>query len=390
MIQEYLFSGKNHRKEVEQYTYKSVKVETYGIEYSDCWIAMFSLDGENSNNAKTLSAVNDYVVTNFHPTVLSNGCSAYYNKALYPHFNEFERKLRKLLYLKSALSKNTNDTEVIKDLEKKDLGEIFTLLFSDAQFVKDVKKTVNDKTWQFTKIEILTALQQITENTLWDHLIGDGAVPLLRSDFAQVQSFRNDIMHAHSMGTESYNSALKLIEKINEQLDVEIGKIIVDKESAPQSVHNKDFNSALGDAIREMDYARQKEYLTKELTTLQSAIAAFNHDGVREALEEYRRIAISPELTSISKFISSSEYSQIQREMEEISKMKKDAPLIVQELQEIAEFMGQHKIELPSALLELQKSLQHFENDLSLDEPRESQKELADDGVDKPDESHEV
>lgn len=41
MIQECLLSGKNHRKEVEQYTYKSIKVETYGIEYSDCRIAKF-------------------------------------------------------------------------------------------------------------------------------------------------------------------------------------------------------------------------------------------------------------------------------------------------------------------------------------------------------------
>lgn len=54
MIQEYLFSGEKYRYEVEHYTYKSVKVKTYDIENSDCWIVTFSLDGENERNANIL------------------------------------------------------------------------------------------------------------------------------------------------------------------------------------------------------------------------------------------------------------------------------------------------------------------------------------------------
>lgn len=82
---------------------------------------------------------------NYRPTVLSNGCAAYYNKFLYPYFNEFERKLRKLLYLKSALSEDKRDSETIKDLESKDLGAIFALLFADPQFNQDVRERVKNK-----------------------------------------------------------------------------------------------------------------------------------------------------------------------------------------------------------------------------------------------------
>lgn len=178
MIQEYLFIGDKHRESIEKYTYKTVAAEIHSIENSDCWIARFSLSSDKESTANTLSAIHEHVMSNFSPTVLSNGCAAYYNKALYPHFNEFERKLRKLLYLKSALSRDKKDSETIKDLESKDFGEIFTLLFSDAQFVQNVKKSVNDKTWQFTKSEILATLQRISESTLWDKLLGEnGRIP---------------------------------------------------------------------------------------------------------------------------------------------------------------------------------------------------------------------
>ena len=120
MIQEYLFINKTEKEKIEQYTPEGIKIEIYDIDNSDCWIATFSLSSESEPSANALSKVHDYVIGAFHPIVLSNGCSAYYNKALFPHFNEFERKLRKLLYLKSALSKNSKDAEIIKDLESKE------------------------------------------------------------------------------------------------------------------------------------------------------------------------------------------------------------------------------------------------------------------------------
>ena len=362
MIQEYLFTSDEHRHTVEQYTPESCEKDIYDIDNSDCWIVTYSKEGTNESSAKILSSVHSYIVNNFHPTVLSNECSAYYNKALYPHFNEFERKLRKLLYRKSALSRDAKGSALIKDLESKDFGEIFTLLFSDAQFVQGTKALVNNKTWQFTKDEILAAIEAISENTVWDNLIGKDAVPLLRSDFAKVKSFRNDIMHAHSMETAKYNEAAKLIKEINKQLDAEIGNIIGTKETV-QGDSAQDFNAALGDAIRNMDEAQSIKNWQEQLIALQSSIPTIKSENLTAALTAYTKIIDSPGFKAAQQLVSSPQWDSIQRSLKGISKIQTDISPALIELQKVASSIHQA---VPPELLALQQSLQAFKPDPAL------------------------
>lgn len=362
MIQEYLFTSDEHRHTVEQYAPESCEKDIYDIDNSDCWIVTYSKEGTNESSAKILSSVHSYIVNNFHPTVLSNECSAYYNKALYPHFNEFERKLRKLLYLKSALSRDAKGSALIKDLESKDFGEIFTLLFSDAQFVQGTKALVNNKTWQFTKDEILAAIEAISENTVWDNLIGKDAVPLLRSDFAKVKSFRNDIMHAHSMETAKYNEAAKLIKEINKQLDAELGNIIGTKETV-QGDSAQDFNAALGDAIRNMDEAQSIKNWQEQLIALQSSIPTIKSENLTAALTAYTKIIDSPGFKAAQQLVSSPQWDSIQRSLKGISKIQTDISPALIELQKVASSIHQA---VPPELLALQQSLQAFKPDPAL------------------------
>lgn len=362
MIQEYLFTSDEHRHTVEQYAPESCEKDIYDIDNSDCWIVTYSKEGTNESSAKILSSVHSYIVNNFHPTVLSNECSAYYNKALYPHFNEFERKLRKLLYLKSALSRDAKGSALIKDLESKDFGEIFTLLFSDAQFVQGTKALVNNKTWQFTKDEILAAIEAISENTVWDNLIGKDAVPLLRSDFAKVKFFRNDIMHAHSMETAKYNEAAKLIKEINKQLDAEIGNIIGTKETV-QGDSAQDFNAALGDAIRNMDEAQSIKNWQEQLIALQSSIPTIKSENLTAALTAYTKIIDSPGFKAAQQLVSSPQWDSIQRSLKGISKIQTDISPALIELQKVASSIHQA---VPPELLALQQSLQAFKPDPAL------------------------
>lgn len=362
MIQEYLFTSDEHRHTVEQYAPESCEKDIYDIDNSDCWIVTYSKEGTNESSAKILSSVHSYIVNNFHPTVLSNECSAYYNKALYPHFNEFERKLRKLLYLKSALSRDAKGSALIKDLESKDFGEIFTLLFSDAQFVQGTKALVNNKTWQFTKDEILAAIEAISENTVWDNLIGKDAVPLLRSDFVKVKSFRNDIMHAHSMETAKYNEAAKLIKEINKQLDAEIGNIIGTKETV-QGDSAQDFNAALGDAIRNMDEAQSIKNWQEQLIALQSSIPTIKSENLTAALTAYTKIIDSPGFKAAQQLVSSPQWDSIQRSLKGISKIQTDISPALIELQKVASSIHQA---VPPELLALQQSLQAFKPDPAL------------------------
>lgn len=250
MIQEYLFTDNEEIKDSNDICINGIMPQIEQIEHSNCTVVKYEISSESERSAKQLSDINDKIIEKYNPTVLSNESSAYFNKTLYPLFNEFERKLRKLLYLKSALSKKSKETENIKDLERKDFGELFTMLFTDLEFVKEAKKSVREISWQFTKKELLDMLQEKAEHTLWEDLIGINSVPLLCSDYINVKKFRNDVMHAHNMNTKSFNDAKNLMKKINEQLDTEIGAIIGQKEITADKSLNNDFNETLSNSIK--------------------------------------------------------------------------------------------------------------------------------------------
>lgn len=147
------------------------------------------------------------------------------------------------------MNKNDAAVENIKNLESKDLGEIFTLLFTDDQFVKNVKTAVNAKTWQFTRQEILSVIEKFTENITWDHLIGTTSVPTLREQILTVKDYRNDVMHAHDIEAKAFRDAKKLFEHVNKQLDSEIRKIIDIAEKNPEETKNSDYNLDLSSVL---------------------------------------------------------------------------------------------------------------------------------------------
>ena len=221
---------------------------------------------------------------------------------------------------------------------------------------------VNNKTWQFTKDEILAAIEAISENTVWDNLIGKDAVPLLRSDFAKVKSFRNDIMHAHSMETAKYNEAAKLIKEINKQLDAEIGNIIGTKETV-QGDSAQDFNAALGDAIRNMDEAQSIKNWQEQLIALQSSIPTIKSENLTAALTAYTKIIDSPGFKAAQQLVSSPQWDSIQRSLKGISKIQTDISPALIELQKVASSIHQA---VPPELLALQQSLQAFKPDPAL------------------------
>lgn len=289
MKQEYLFVEDTHKAEVESYRPENVRCSIQNIEDSSCWIAVYEASGENLQSAKTLSKTNGYITSKFNPTILTNESAAYFNKSLYPYFNEFERKLRKLLYLKSALQHDATDSQVIKELESKDLGTIFELLFTDAQFIKDVRKNINEKSWQFTRDELINTINNLSENTVWDSLIGHETISVLRSDFIRVKNYRNDVMHAHNMDAASYTSALGIIKKINDQLDDELNKLVKSPEPPTES-SEKSFNSALSQALEEYQSSLRRAYspemLSSALSSYQNAMQGIDVTGLAKAFAD--------------------------------------------------------------------------------------------------------
>ena len=192
------------------------------------------IDGNSEKEAKKASDLNEKILP-FKPTVLTNSSAEYFNVKLYPLVNGFERKLRKLLYAASALQ--NDDANLIIDLEKKDFGEIFSILFKDVDYQKNIKSFVNggkDPGWNGFSSELLEYLKTAKEDLLWDRLL-PGQVPTLRKDFFEIQRKRNDIMHAHNITKKEFNESQRLFKKVNAEIDEAINGLSEGKFTPPEN-----------------------------------------------------------------------------------------------------------------------------------------------------------
>lgn len=268
MIQEYLFPN-SKREKINAFSPDGIEKEIIPIENAEVFVAKYSVKQDSEPAAKSLSVIHKEIVSRFQPVVLTNDSAAYYNRRLFPLINEFERKLRKLLYLKSAFHRGEKAAENIINLEAKSLGEIFDLLFTDDSFILSVKNNVNKKTWKYSKAEIIGTLQRLPEEVIWDQLIGTEAVPALRNDYPSVRNYRNDVMHAHDIDHELYKTAKHLFDHINSQIDQEIASII--KTTEEDGAFVSDYNLRLFHAMQALTLANRVSGLTEFQRTVEGA-----------------------------------------------------------------------------------------------------------------------
>ncbi len=357
MIQEYLFTSDQYKADLENLSISpKVTKEITTIENSKCWTLLISVPGESMEAAKILDPLNRKVCENYRPTVLANECSAYLNKALYPIVNEFERKLRKLLYLASSLHGDENSQKVIVGLEEQDLGTIFEMLFSDAIFVKKAKETVTKTlSWQFTRAELLDALNKLDENKLWTVLLGDDCAKTLCESFSELRNYRNDVMHAHDIGYERFNAAQKLFKKVNNELDLAIGKLIGAKE-ANTDVTPADFNSTLSSALADVHSQVDTSILLAASEALKGIVSnqPIINPEVSKSLSQIGRFAmgeytLKPEVTAAIANLS------------KIAAVQSDMAPAMRAINDITKQIASYKIEIPPAVTELQQRLSEIE-----------------------------
>lgn len=376
MIQEYLFTTNEHKAEIESFAVPDkVRKEIRSFENSTCWTLCLSNDSANENAAKQLDSLNTQICREYKPTVLSNECSAYFNKSLYPIVNEFERKLRKLLYLASALQGDNDAQKVIVDLESKDLGEIFTALFTDADFVNCVREKVKQKSWRFTRAELFADIEELEEKVLWDTLLGCKCVKTLRNQFAEVKNYRNDVMHAHNINYAEFRTARQLFKDVNEELDQAIGRLIGAKEEN-EAVTPANFNSTFAAALS----ALQSQFAASSLTpitdlmkdTIISYQAAFKPE-MYKSLSESARLALG-------EYTLKPEFREALSNLGKIAELKSDIMPAASALSEMAKQMVAFDIEVPPEVKALQHSLSEINMDtlLEKDKPTEEEEKNAD------------
>ncbi len=271
MIQEYLIRNLGEAEYVEAYNPVGVKKRMCSAAKGSCWSVRFSVEGENERAAKQLSEVDEYLVHNIHLTAMSCGCYAYFHRKLYPLINEFELKLRQLLYVKSAMNHDDESAKNISDLESKSFGDLFTLLFIDVNFMSAVKNAVKNRNREsFIKQDIIAAIEKLEEITLWDKLMDKDVVPTLRKQFVTLQTYRNEVMHAKRITWHRYKEIKRLYKSVNSEIDIALRAI----EFEDGLIHiNPAFNQTLAGAIR-----------------LQDSLAALS-ESIKPFVEQYQQLS---------------------------------------------------------------------------------------------------
>jgi hypothetical protein len=243
---------------------------------------------ENKNDAecaKILSKIHDDMQS-YDPLTLICESSAYYNKYLYPLANEFERKLRKLLYLATSMQDDDNSKNILQNLENMTLGEIFDTLFFDREFIEQVKKRVKGKE-KFSKHEMQEFIGNTNENTLWKKLFQDSAGSILLKMYIQIRDYRNDIMHAHNINRENFDDAKVLFNDINSDLDSAI-ELQLTSIAKGTDIVNSDFNVTLSEALKQ--------------TTSSDVIEHFDYTSasLEQISENYLELSKDPEAHKVA------------------------------------------------------------------------------------------
>lgn len=248
MIQDYLLQDENIKKDISDYKPEKASINLYQVEKGKCWYAQISVNGSNEQAARDLSDIDEYVQEHFAVTLLRSDCSAYFTNKLYPLLSSFERTLRKLLYIFSAINNDDESAKNIKELEKKTIGKIFTMLFIDDAFVSSIKDSIKGANRDiFSKDDILKLISSVDEKTVWDSLMGDDIVPTLRKNFQEVRFIRNNVMHAHNINWNEYENSRKLLRKIIKEMDTALDDVSI-KESI--ATKKPSYNHTLSDALK--------------------------------------------------------------------------------------------------------------------------------------------
>lgn len=326
LVNEYLFLSNNKENEIRNFANDDVIVNFTNIENTNIWIAKYSLKGNGLSEAKKLSDIHTKLMEfPQRPQILSCGSSEYFNKALYPKINRLERSLRKLLYIASSMPDIEIEKSIqsINNLEEKDFGTIFDLLFVDKDFIKTLKSRINadnkskfngmDK---FTKDEISKFINEIPENTIWNKLFSNETVPTLRRKFRKVKEYRNDIMHAHNIDKITYGKAKYLFDRVNQELDNAIKGFIndIEENNISEEIILK-YADTISKAIIDFDL-----YFQNLEETTQNILQTFNS-------------TILNQLNQLNYFLENSNLNEYQKILESNDSLKKSIDMIPKYIQ---------------------------------------------------------
>ena len=219
------------------------------------YLLCVEIDGKTIGCAKILSDIrekikNKLIIDHNKYFLLTDEPTKVYLRKLYPLVCEFETKLRKLVYLalfdldepaqKMVLNKikNTSEFKKIKEipnsnfLEKLTLGEMFSFLFENSDFLQKANQSIGEQLSKrfknSSKADIISLIEGIEETTIWKKLFSENFEDsILTNHYEEVFTLRNAVMHFHCITYNEYKNAICLLNKLNKDLDIQLSKGIV-------------------------------------------------------------------------------------------------------------------------------------------------------------------
>ncbi len=197
--------------------FSDIIIKKAPLKNTDSTIVTFETSSNNMNDAKTIDNVHGLIKEKISFKILVDDRVAHFNKNLFPLINDFERLLRKFLYVGAEVD---DKHEIIKELENKSLEEIFIILFVDIEystnFFETIKKNNNFK--KMNKTAFLALLNEKKEESLWNEMFSSLDVRFIEENYLTLKNYRNSVMHAHNIDYQNYSSAKELYYEVNEIL----------------------------------------------------------------------------------------------------------------------------------------------------------------------------
>ena len=169
-------------------------------------------------------------------TILSES-SQFFCGELYPLVVRFELTLRRVYYITKVLSVSgcVNKELLLVELDKKkktntaaieelDFGTIYDAIFTDQEFKNRLLN--NEYKKDLTKADLMKAINNMEEVTLWRKLVGS-MNSYIENSFLLIEEYRNHVMHSHLIDYETFARARSTFNKANEELDSVIDEKLI-------------------------------------------------------------------------------------------------------------------------------------------------------------------
>ena len=174
------------------------------------------------------------------------------------------------------------------------MGELFEIAFTNLEFNNKVKSVVNDKkSRRFEKKDLVKAIEQMEENSLWSQYFNDDRLTTVADDHEDIREFRNKVMHAHRMSYREYRRARTLAEKANR----EMSRVIYIRSTHVDFTGFSKVVSGFAESISKIMAQIDLSGISRSLETLQQAYSA-NFSGVARQYSDLYKTLYNTSITT--------------------------------------------------------------------------------------------